>query len=179
MGFQALLLSFLIIYLIMHLYISIFTTGGVYKLACKIPDNVTVLSWYKPVWAYYHICLQLQAGLGGACVLWDWRDSQRRVWADPRDPGTQAASLLEASHGQVCSCTHTVHTPLPPSHPFSALSSGNQFPFFCPQGGRCHTHWAPWAGLGITWALWRFLLTGPLWASTSWGKFPWNLTNMP
>ena len=44
MGFQALLLSFLIIYLIMHLYILIFTNGGVYKLACKIPDNVTVLS---------------------------------------------------------------------------------------------------------------------------------------
>ena len=48
MGFQALPLSFLIIYLIIHLYILIFTGSGVYKPACKIPDDVTVLSWHKP-----------------------------------------------------------------------------------------------------------------------------------
>ena len=123
MGFQALLLSFLIIYLIMHLYILIFTNGGVYKLACKIPDNVTVLSWYKPAWAYYHICLHLQAGLGGDCVLGDWRDSQRWGWTDPRDPGTQAASLLEASHGQACSCTHMhTHTQTHCTHLFLLLN---------------------------------------------------------
>ena len=72
-----------------------------------------------------------KAGLWGGCVLQDWWNSQRRARAGP-ESDTPAHRLLHCwrhhmdGHVRTHTHTYTLHTPLPPSQPFSALRSGNQ-----------------------------------------------------